>query len=519
MHAHGYFFRHSVFLVVGFSLLSLQACPKESSPCRCPDAATAPCHAEASTGEKTTRDGAKSEVRTNEASADASVNERIREPVKEDTQGGSTPEPPTVVATQRCVSPSASFYRAPSALPAGTSVGLPLRCEQLGAHSTQSLGLDPRFQASGGTPSHGMQMLRLRYSTRDMGGKAVRATALLYIPQTAQGQCQTKAPVVLLAHGTMGMAATCGPSRFPDAGLHALALPLVGRGMLVLAPDYLGLGQAHPQGHPYLQPQPTIQAMVDALGALRALGRTNALTGCVGQSLLLLGHSQGGHATLVATPRISQLQSYRLTGSVAMAPAFGDQRLWLGPFQANFRSTTATAYFLMYLHAVARSRGIAPTQWLTPKAAALLPGLLDSFCFNEWNALLRNQFPTFRDIFAPSFLSASIACRGGQGDCSKWQPWREAIAQTEIDTSQIKTPVLLVQGSSDAVVSAASVGCIAKRMSQQNKKASICQLTGANHLTMIGRSWKGILPWIQQALQGQPPTALNCENRPLPPCP
>ncbi len=434
------------------------------------------------------------------------------------TERGPEYPPPGPI---RCGAPTRTFYEPPAQFPSGASPGTVVKCEEIGGRTASTLGADLRFSVGGGVARYGYRLFRILYVTQYPKGTLRWATALLSTPVEPKGNCRTNAAIAMVGHGTMGMAPQCGPSRFPNFGLHHLTFPLLGRGIAVVSPDFLGLGIGVPEGHPYLITKPTVWSGLDSVRAARYLAERGALPGCVSKKVLLFGHSQGGQAALASASMFSSyLQDYQLLGTVAWGPAFGDERLWLGPFAPTFKVTTATAYFLAYLLAAQRTgKGPALSQWLTPKAAIRISGLLDTVCFAEWDSFLRSQFSTFQDIFTSSFLKASTACNAGKGDCKSFRFWRDVIAASQIPAQPPLAPTLLVQGLLDTVVSATSVSCIAKRWKSGTKVTHACVYPQANHISIISQSWKAILPWIAQILAGKTPATPACPQTKLPVCP
>lgn len=431
------------------------------------------------------------------------------------------PTPDTLPSQVSCGPPTGAFYRNVPAIPSGAGVGKVLRCERLGSRTAASLGADTRYAGTGGAANNATGIYRVLYTTQRKPGQLTVASALLMVPQDNKGACLPNAPIAAIAHGTAGMAAQCAPSSSPDFSLHHLTYPLAGRGTIVVAPDYVGLGVAATGGHPYLVPAPTVWAVLDAIKAVDDLSQRGPFTGCVKKRALLLGHSQGGHAALLAAAAFAAgMPGYTHAATVAIAPAFGDQGGRLGPFQANFQTSSLTAYFLPFLLSTSRYTGQpAPNQWLTPKAQQLIPGMLDSFCFSEWTTWLLQHFPTFGDIFSTAFLNASVACQGGKGDCKAFQPWVDAVNNALAQPPVSKAPSLFVQGTKDLVISARSVSCLAERFQAKAAPYALCVQQDADHISVISKSWPAILPWVQAQLTGTSAPTPNCSQASLPACP
>lgn len=156
-------------------------------------------------------------------------------------------------------------------------------------------------------------------------GQSINATAMLFKPKTSMPTGGW--PLVVFGHGTTGVGQQCAPSvtmaatgNWDYAGLVAL---LVAQGVVVVAPDYEGLGSTSmgvAAGHPYLDLRSAGQSMVLSAVAAKKLMTTN-LSG----AWATLGHSQGGHAALAGgqfSGLAKQLESgLTYKGAVAVAPA------------------------------------------------------------------------------------------------------------------------------------------------------------------------------------------------------
>ena len=163
------------------------------------------------------------------------------------------------------------------------------------------------------------------YKMRGAKGQKINATAMLFKPKTSVPS--TGWPLVVFGHGTTGVGQQCAPSvtmnasgAWDYAGLVAL---LVSQGIVVVAPDYEGMGSSDmgvTAGHPYLDLRSAGQSMALAAVAAKKI-MTNSLSGAWGT----LGHSQGGHAALAAAQfsgyatRMESGLTYK--GAVAVAPA------------------------------------------------------------------------------------------------------------------------------------------------------------------------------------------------------
>jgi alpha-beta hydrolase superfamily lysophospholipase len=153
----------------------------------------------------------------------------------------------------------------------------------------------------------------LRYRMEAVGGGLTEATALLFTP--AGGPPAGGWPLVVWAHGTTGVSASCAPSLdFEGFGSAPLVARLLAEGVAVLAPDYEGLGTSG--RHPYYSRASHGRSVVRAVQAALALDGAR-----LAPRWAVIGHSQGGHAALAAAEMAPLIEAQaRLAAVVALAP-------------------------------------------------------------------------------------------------------------------------------------------------------------------------------------------------------
>ena len=158
--------------------------------------------------------------------------------------------------------------------------------------------------------------VKLVYQTTDARGNATQGSGLVAIP--LQGvQKFPPLDVVSYQHGTV-FSKEQVPSRFTEESRVVSAL-FAGNGMIVLAPDYLGLGDS-PGTHPYLHAATEASATLDLMQAAVEFMSEQKIE--LSGRLMLAGYSQGGHATLAAHRAFekSPVAPFKLMGS---APGAG----------------------------------------------------------------------------------------------------------------------------------------------------------------------------------------------------
>lgn len=164
------------------------------------------------------------------------------------------------------------------------------------------------------------------YRSQDAAGEAVATSGIVVLPKTDPPEGGY--PVVSWAHGTVGVADTCAPSRDTPASCahpmnvypHTLLGEFLRRNWAVVMTDYEGLG-VEGRVHPYLL------GASEAAGVLDIVRTAHNLFGArLSNRFAIVGHSQGGQAALFAASHAPAWISERnpeltLVAVAAIAPA------------------------------------------------------------------------------------------------------------------------------------------------------------------------------------------------------
>lgn len=226
----------------------------------------------------------------------------------------------SAVIHRASASPDA-FYRAPSQVP--SRPGVLLRSEPFTA------GIPDDWRA-----------WRILYTTTRSPGVPAVASGLVIVSKDPPAGPR---PVIAWAHGTTGVASRCAPSLLPSSRLNDGIIPglnrLIGRGWVLVATDYVGLGTAGP--HPYLIGQGEARSVLDSV---RAAGELPNLE--LEHETVIWGHSQGGHAALWAGMLApSYAPDVGVVGVAALAPA-SDLPALVGEIRHTLYGRVLAAYIL-----------------------------------------------------------------------------------------------------------------------------------------------------------------------------
>jgi len=159
------------------------------------------------------------------------------------------------------------------------------------------------------------------YRSQDAHGNTVATSGIIAVPRTEPPAGGFS--VISWAHGTVGVADLCAPSRDHPSSqahpmnvyVHTLLNAFLREGWVVVMTDYEGLGVTD-RRHPYLLGVSEAAGVLDIVRAARRLFSTRICS-----RFAIVGHSQGGQAALFAASHAPAWDDLDLVGVAAIAPA------------------------------------------------------------------------------------------------------------------------------------------------------------------------------------------------------
>jgi len=377
-------------------------------------------------------------------------------------------------------------------LPLGTVVG----CAKFGVIAPDKVALAAK--GLGVEASAGIQMWRITYLTkRSFSAKAV-ATARVLIPDPPP---EGPVSLVVVTHGTAGLADQCAPSRTPPP--HAMGIPFAGNDTVVVLPDYAGLGNEGVQG--YHDSHDTAYSVLDSVKAIQSMFET----GFVSKDYAVIGHSQGGGAALYAQGLAQEyLSDFKLKAVVAFAPgwtssATPDKSLYATP---QFWPATMGAGVPMAAMALAHYADAYnhvdednPGLYFSDTWRDTIVDWIENECVATMaaNFVELGAGVTAMDIFDPAFLMVSLSCLQDEPGCT--EPSKSHIERRKanyIPMDGAGAPVLIVQGMADEQVKPMKAACNVKAMGEGGFTPSVSVDPEATHFDIVKRNMGLATDWI-----------------------
>jgi len=317
------------------------------------------------------------------------------------------------------------------------------------------------------------------YHSRSVAGRDIAVSGYLAIPNgpaPAGGR-----PIVAVAHGTVGGADHCAPSRRVFGDAHTIN-PFLAKGWIVASTDLEGIGGTGP--HPYLVGTSEGRSMIDAVRAARAL-----LPDDTSDEYAAWGISQGGHAALFTRELAATwAPELKLVGVVGMAPVSD---------VAGFVASPTIVPQGITLLAVSGYTAAYPS--LRASQVLAVDGLhhlsdVQRDCLAELNNTMDDSPLSTLRVADPLDVPA----------------WKAALEENAAGLVPSFTPVLLVQGTEDPIVPPSETTTLFDRLCHQGAWAELDVVTGADHLGIIESGRSTYLSWLDDRFAGRD-AVTNCQ--------
>jgi pimeloyl-ACP methyl ester carboxylesterase len=381
-----------------------------------------------------------------------------------------------------------------------------LACAHVDRASAAELSANSALVALGLSAANGYEHYIIQYVSEGPVGTARRVTASVYVPD---GSAQ-HVTLVAVNHGTSGIGQPCGPSHSADAsaGLDKMTLPVVSQGYAVVATDYQGMGVRGEPVSPYTIGHAEALAILDGVRAMWRFHSHDFDATQLDRRVFMLGHSQGGQATLFAHEDFDASVGGSLLGSVAFAPAIGDERGYhylLGQSSAPTNVAGVVLAMVLYSHAV--YYGTPIDSLLTPGAQQALPGIFDTDCITALDTSIPAAAPTIGQLFAPDFVTAAGSCNLDGTACPAFEPWNSELVADEPGSFHSPAPTLILQGGADTTVPAVFTACVQGRIAANNPGMNdlACVYATATHPSIVVTAMLDALGWMRSVAAGAAP--------------
>ncbi len=369
--------------------------------------------------------------------------------------------------------PSSRWLAASIALLAGAALGHGAHAQTAGELvSAQEVTLN----------SAAMRAWRVSYRTQDSSNRPSTVTGMVVAPRVRAAGPRR---VIAWAHGTTGVIERCAPSLYPDfAAITPALAEMVGRGYVVVAPDYPGLGTSIP--HPYLVGENTARSVLDAVRAARSIADARA-----GSRFAVWGESQGGHAALWtagAAPRYAP--DLTLVGAAAAAPPTDLRANLRQGSDANVRAmlTAFAAY------SWSRQYGADLGTLFNRANRGVVTRLAENNCIEL------NKTPKLGTVLGVLSVRGQL----GKVDMTRTRPWSTIARDNSVDPRAYRGPLLIAQSVADPIVAPEVTREFVRQRCRARLGVRFIALPGGDHAHSARDSSEATLDWIDARFAGEP---------------
>ncbi len=348
---------------------------------------------------------------------------------------------------------------------------------------------------------------RVQYWMERKQGEPVLTSAALYIPETRRAD---PSPLVVIGHGSVGIADKCSPSLEGTEGFHkdwrVLVYSYAGDGWVSIMPDNPGLGTPGTTG--WLSSLDEGHAVLDATRAARQLFRSGALT----EKNAFIGHSAGGHAVLSAQ---AYAATYGLEGSletvIPINPFWYSAGSWgalVSPVGVSLLDSTRMSGTMQYFmgHLAVYEGEEAVLDAFLPEKRQAAREMMEGGCWLEITS--DEQGPPSigvdvgADLFLPEYVDEVGVC-GAVDDCQGELAlsWRE-IWVADRPSPDTSIPIVQWTGDQDGTTPPDIQKCGLDRLSAQGARLTACVQRDADHAGTVPKMAQWTRQHLEQVLLG-----------------
>lgn len=424
----------------------------------------------------------------------------------------------------------------------GGALGDIVRCNKGGRVGTGEIAQALASREFDITPQKAVKLFRISYRTQRLAGQADLATALVALPakkdvaasvaveedddEEDKGGDGKRLPLVVFAHGTSPYGTSCAPSKLDplqcsttndrDTELVTI-MALASQGYSVIAPDYAGYVEGS-RAPGYLLSEDEAHSVLDATRAMNKLRQKPV------DKVVLLGHSQGGHAVLSAQALAKKYgHAGKLVGVVAAAPFWAPTRvlgmLGVAPELGTDPNVLAFVVEYFYTHAEVLDGAGKGKQLFQPGKRDALRNYVNRCSFTDSFCTFINPVPPSlglaHEFFQPDFFDAITACGLDKNACSTpglAKTWGGRFVADRPKLDRTGAPILMWHGALDTVVPMSFGTCAYDKISNDLSgngaaKFTFCGDKYADHDQILSFDLPWVMSWMNARANGSPEPA------------
>jgi len=328
----------------------------------------------------------------------------------------------------------------------------------------------------------GVRLYRVVYRTIDVQGNPTTASGMIAYPQGVSGP----RPLLSYQHGTQVEKAEV-PSDPSNEEMLAVSFGLTSAGYVVVAADYLGLGESEGL-HPYVHAASEASACLDMLRAALAVSEQRNVQ--LSDKLFLAGYSQGGHATMALHRVIEETASaeFTVTASTPMAGPYdlSGTTFALALTEPSESSSLYAAYLLVAYDAIYDVYS-SPAEAFVAPLDAVVESLFDGYHTTDQ---IKSALPaTPQEMLRPEYLAAVAA--------NPDHPLNVALRDNDLYNWRPLAPVRLFHGGADKTVPFANSQVAYDYMSALGADVALFNVgAGLDHGTAVIPCFLGAKQWL-----------------------
>ncbi|KAH7305174.1 putative secretory lipase [Rhexocercosporidium sp. MPI-PUGE-AT-0058] len=359
------------------------------------------------------------------------------------------------------------------------------------------------------TVPSGLTLSRIMYTSKDLNGTIVPATAFVLWPfapfpysdsRNGHKHTSSKFPMIAWSHGTSGQFVNCAPSNYRSLQYHFMtSYSLALDGFAIVATDYAGLGvTTRSDGESAHEWQAGPASADDVAYSIEAAKSAFPAQFDKDGPFISMGHSQGGNVAWAFAERQAKTPVAGYLGTISISPATRVIELVNNALkvQASTPPSLQPAWVPVVLSLQPRIVASITVTYPSYNFSGMTPIMYD-----RWNHVLKplqGCLPT--DTLSTLDVTSEQLAKPGWTNNSVVQEWAKRIS---VSGNKFKGPLLIIGGENDVqpiehLKQSVSNSCKAS----ENEILEMFTYQAMNHFPMIQASRMKWISWIKEKFEG-----------------
>ncbi len=348
------------------------------------------------------------------------------------------------------------------------------------------------------TPQYSVDRYIITYSSQDTNREMIQIKGQLFLPKPNSSE---EFPLYVFGQGTTGLGDHCAPSKENPSvsnwgNYRAHMLAYASQGYIVVFPDYAGFNDPD-RIHHYFNAQLESNVLIDGTRAtLEYLKQSDKVK--PKDAVFYAGYSQGGHAAFAVK---DNAQQYAPEIPIKGVIGYGATTDMIALLKEN---PTLAPYVFYAYEDLYGSDKVNPSSYLHQNHLPTFRDDVISICIGD---IYKKYGYNARSIYSDDFHSALFSDRLEE----EYPDFYHVLAENNSGLKSNSIPALILQGSTDPIVTVTSQKRFLSRACSNNARITYIEYPGVHHYQTRQVGIRDSIEWMKSIIDNKIPPS-DCSN-------